>query len=141
MLKRVAVGVVVAGLVACGDASGPQGLDPIVLAENTQGIFRAVIVWWDQSGKREETVIPAFSTTCVKFVSTLATDSVRFLVVVGDTTGANGQPWAKQWSPWFNPKTGVTSDKAVYPDGAEYWTMTISDAPGAIMKTVKSAPC
>lgn len=130
----------IALMLACGDGSGPLGLDPIVLVENQQGIFPASITWWDQSGKVQSTILPSHQTTCVKFVTTTATDSARFVITLGDTTGANGA-WAKQWSPWFDPKTGLAKDTVEYPHGAEFWTLTLTDGPGILMKPVAAAPC
>jgi hypothetical protein len=130
-------------LAACGDAGGPQGLDPIVLADNVQGAYPASITWFDQSGQVQHTVLPGFVETCVKFVSTKATDSVRYIVVVGDTTDPNAS-WSKQWSPWFDPLTGIPSESVVdqYPDGAEYWTLKIGPQVSEILMTaVKQPPC
>lgn len=131
-------------ITACGDSSGPGGLDPIVLATNDQGTYLPVVItWWDQSGQALETTVPSFTQRCIKFTSTTPTDSVRYEVVVGDTTGANG-PWSKQWSPWFDPRTGIpTANASAYPHGAEFWTVVVNDqtGSGAVMQAVEKAPC
>lgn len=142
MLQRVvwaAVLAIAVAAVGCKD-QGPQGLDPVVLAKNQQNVLPVVITWFDQSGQVQVTPVPANGQTCIHFTSTLATDSVRYVVTVGDTTGANG-PWAKQWSPWFDPLTGVTADAAEYPFGAEYWTLTVGAGGGVEMGAVERAPC
>lgn len=138
-MKRLALLLL---LVACSkDSTGPAGLDPIVLARNNQGTVPATLTWWDQSGQSKTSVLPAFGALCAKFTSTTLADSVRFEIVVGDTTGANGS-WSKQWSPWFDPKTGVTSAASgSYPDGAEFWTLDVASTTDILMRTVKSAPC
>ncbi len=129
-------------LAACSNASGPPGLDPIVLAKNNQSTYPASITWWDQSGQVQQTVLPGASTTCVKFTATNLADSVRFEIVVGDTTSTTTE-WYKQWSPWFDPKTGLSSQPGVYPNGAEFWTLNIpASNPGAtVLTVVASAPC
>jgi hypothetical protein len=127
-------------LVACKDQS-PRGLDPIVKITNEQpGVFpRAVMAWYSQSGLARVDTIPPGATECVEFTSATPTDSVRFVVVVGDTAG--GGSWAKQESPWFDPTTGIpTAAPGSYPFGAEYWTVDVTDS-GASMLAVQSPPC
>jgi len=131
-------------LAACSKSpAGPAGLDPIVLTKNLQSTYPASITWWDQSGQVQRTVLSSNSTTCVKFTATNLADSVRFEIVIGDTTGGPGQPeWYKQWSPWFDPKTGVGPDVHSYPYGAEFWTLDIVQVPSStLLKAVSSAPC
>jgi hypothetical protein len=139
MLTAVALVVLVA---SCKDqAPKPAGLDPIVLVNNNQSAFPASMTWYSQSGQVLATTFPANTSTCIDFTSSTVTDSVRFVVVLGDTTGHNG-PWAKGWSPWFDPRTGLpTAAPEAYPDGAEYWTLDITGGPSLVMKAVAEPPC
>jgi len=129
-------------LAACGNPSGPQGLDPTVLFYNfgsgapIQGA-EITFIWRDASGQMQKTAIPWSARVCIQFTSTTPTDSVRYEYFAGDTTGRNGA-WFKASGPWFNPQTGVASD-AAYPDGAEYWWFDFTKNPYA--GTQKSAPC
>jgi len=130
--------------IGCSDSSGPQGKDPTVLIQNhfTNPTGPITLVWWDQSGQQATFVAASGQNVCAKFTATAATDSVRYMVWVGDTTSTSGSsPWFKTWSPWFDPATGVTADALAYPDGAEYWTAQGTEYPGVVMRTVASPPC
>lgn len=146
-MTRCLVGLTLLLLAACSGAgsTGPRGLDPTVLITNDNGYAPLVVSWYDQSGQsRVDTVRVGAAPKCTQFFATLPTDSVRFVVYMGDTTGAAGL-WSKGWSPWFDPKTGLpTASPGQYPDGAEYWTIAATDAHGGagfIMKAVPTAPC
>jgi hypothetical protein len=125
---------------ACTD-SGPKGLDPTVLVRNQQSTYSPVtLTWYDQSGQVQFDSFASGEERCVHFTSTLPTDSVRFVIIVGDTTGAHGG-FQTQTSPWFNPITGLGPDPSVYPFGAEYWTLDVNQDGGAAMSAVEGPPC
>jgi hypothetical protein len=141
-VKHLVLALAAAAALACKD-QGPKGLDPIVLVKNEQSDLSPVtMTWYDQSGQVQFNTFAPFETRCVEFTSASETDSVRFVVTVGDTTGNNG-PWHVATSPWFDPRTGLpTASPEAYPDGAEYWTLTIqSDGGGPVMAPVSSPPC
>ncbi len=141
-MQRI-LAVLIILVAACKAATAPTGLDPTILFHNA-GQYAPVLnadltfIWWDQSGQVQQTVIPWGGTACIKFTATTPADSVRFEFFMGDTTGASGA-WYKQWSPWFDPATGITRDTAAYPHGAEYWWFDWSKNPYA--GTLLSAPC
>jgi len=131
-------------LAACSKSpAGPGGLDPTVAFYNfgpyapIQGT-EITFVWRDASDQVQTTSIPWGSHICIKFTSTLPTDSVRYEYFAGDTTGNSGQ-WFKASGPWFNPQTGVASDAAAYPNGAEYWWFDFTKNP--YVGTQDKAPC
>ena len=135
-------------LAACSkDSTGPKkptpGLDPVVLFNNAgpySPVQDAVVfTWYDQSGQVQQTTIPWGTQTCIKFTATKLADSVRFMFFAGDTTGQIGH-FYKQWSPWFDPKTGIPNAGAgAYPYGAEYWWFDFTKNPYA--GTLPAAPC
>jgi len=108
--------VLLALLAACSSASGPQGLDPTVSFKNASP-YTVAMDWYAQSGLAKHTVIPTGDSLCIVFFSSGATDSVRY-VIDDSTYRPAGTGWSKQWSPWFNPQTGITADAVSYPDGA-----------------------
>lgn len=136
-------------LVACSkDSSGPAGLDPTVSFKNVSPYIVAMD-WYAQSGLASHTVIRSGDSTCIIFLSTSRTDSVRF-VIDDSTYRPAGTGWAKQWSPWFDPTTGITTTNAAdFPLGAEYWVYVwggkLGPAYGADSAynstTVAKAPC
>jgi len=135
-------------LAACAkDSGGPAGLDLIVRVHNAAGPIDLEITWFDQSGQVSTTVVGIGQTACVKFLSTLPTDSVRFITAMGvsslDTLrGAEGTKYSKQWSPWFNPLTGLPTARAdQYPFGAEFWTLNVPGRWELIMQAVERPPC
>lgn len=127
-------------LAACGkDGTGPKGLDPTVLVTNAAGPDTLHLTWFDQSGQVAVFHIAMGTSACVHFTSTLPADSVRFFVIMGDSTP--GHQYAYQFSPWFDPATGVGPDSTQYPFGAENWTLTVSTAFGLTLVAVHGPPC
>jgi len=121
----------------------PTGIDPTVLVVNdaNQGMS---LTWWAQSGLMKHDSIIAGTKGCYVFFSASPTDSVRVLVMLGDTS----QPGSSaQWSPWFDPKTGgvvgidSAAAKANYPYGAEWWTVHTTSNGTFLMMADSTAPC
>ncbi len=121
----------------------PTGIDPTVLVVNdaNQGMS---LTWWAQSGLMKHDSIIAGTKGCFVFFSASPTDSVRFMVVLGDSTKPGAQ-WS--WSPWFDPKTGLipsidsASAKVNYPYGAEWWIVRTTGNYTFLMTTDSTAPC
>jgi len=139
-------------LAACGkDPAGPKaaaGLDPIVLVKNQTGPTELSMTWFDQSGQKLTTVVGIGQTACIKFTSTTPADSVRFIVAMGTSSTDTSPPpytgnkWVKQWSPWFDPKTGLVPNNPVdYPFGAEFWTLDVPSTWFIYLQPVQTAPC
>jgi hypothetical protein len=134
-------------LAACSGPTGPTGLDPTVLVINNMPVGTqpdtVVLAWWDQSGQTAIVHVAPGASQCVHFTSTTPADSVRFVVVVGDTLDPIAQS-AKSWSPWFDPQTGLVPGPG-YPNGAEYWRLTAMLSPNGnfllSMVPVAQAPC
>ncbi len=154
-MKRLLI--LAALLAACAKSAtapvGPQGLDPTVLFINQGGGVNsgnrpATMVWYDQSGQTQTNVIAFGATSCIHFTATLVTDSVRFVMVLGDTLlGPRGT--VAMDSPWFDPKTGLvkpgnvlsdTAIKRIYPYGAEFWTFNLGVFTNWVV-TNPAAPC
>lgn len=128
---------------SCKDQSHkPLGLDPIVLVSNPQSTYSPVVLaFYDQSGQAQVNTFAPFESRCVEFTSASEADSVRFVVVVGDTLGQHG-PYSKQWSPWFDPRTGIPgANPDEYPHGLEYWKLTVNDQAGASIEFLADPPC
>jgi hypothetical protein len=138
-MRVAALVIALAVSVGCTD-QGPKGKDPTVLVRNFQSnYFPVTLTWYDQSGQVQISTVTAGEERCVHFTSTLATDSVRFVIIAGDTTGQHGG-YQTQTSPWFDPATGLGPDPSQYPFGAEYWTLTVTgDGPSIV--AVENAPC
>ena len=114
--------VVLVAVLACGDSSGPKGLDPIVSFEN-QSPYKVAMNWWSQSGLVSHTEINVGDSTCIVFLAADANDSVRY-EIDDSTYRPVGTGWSKQWSPWFDPRSGIpTANPSEYPYGAEYWVI------------------
>ena len=145
MTRSTIILVLATALAACGSSTGPQGKDPTVLMDNQSSIGTITLVWWDQSGQQATFATGPHQSLCAIFTATTLADSVRFMVYVGDTLSTSGDSrWSKNWSPWFDPATGLpTAGPGAYPDGAEYWTATMTDItyPGVVMGAVASAHC
>src|SRR5437879_5474271 len=106
MLRRSLI--LLAFLAACHSTTEPKGLDPVVLITNTGGgPMPIILTWWDYSGQVATWTVPVGATQCIHFVTTLPTDSVRFMVFSGDSTPGSQFGYLKEWSPWFDPKTGL----------------------------------
>ncbi len=106
-------------LAACGDANGPGGIDPTVSFKNVS-LYPVAMNWWSQSGLTSHTMIPRGDSTCINFISASPADSVRF-EIDDSTYRPPNTGWSKQWSPWFDPETGVVASSTEYPYGAKYW--------------------
>jgi hypothetical protein len=128
-------------LAACSGATGPQGLDPTVRLANSAGPDTLRMTWFDQSGQVATFLVAPGTSACAHFTATRIADSVRFVAVMGDTSGTPGVQWAKQQSPWFNPATGIGPDPTQYPFGAEFWTVDVPQPFTLILQAVQVAPC
>jgi len=125
----------IACIAACSGATGPKtitppaGLDPVVRGINPSATA-LYVAWYSQSGLSQVDTFPGSSDRCTVFTSASPVDSLRFVAWIGDTLGAG---WSKQTSPWFDPRSGVSSDSALnalnYPHGAEFWTVSVVQAP------------
>lgn len=145
---RSTVFLLFAALAACGDSSAPGGLDPIVSFKN-QSIYTVAMNWWSQSGRASHTVITPSDSVCIVFLAANQFDSVRY-EIDDSTYRPAGQGWTKQWSPWFDPRTGIpTASPEEYPYGAEYWVIvwggrlgpTYGADSNRYATTLPTAPC
>lgn len=114
-------------LVACSKSApsgppDPTGLDPTVSFRNVSP-YDVAMDWYSKSGLSLHTKILRGDSTCIIFLSASSVDSVRYVIDDSTYRPANSG-WSMQWSPWFDPKTGIPNAGAgAYPYGLEYWVI------------------
>lgn len=116
-------------LAACGKESTapakPAGLDPTVSFSNVS-LYPVAMDWYSQSGLASHTRINAGDSTCIIFLSAGLLDSVRYVIDDSTYRPANSLGSSRQWSPWFDPTTGIVKNgipQGNYPYGMEYWVI------------------
>jgi hypothetical protein len=113
-------------LTACGEASGPKGIDPTALVHNT---YSAPIYWYwfDGTATLGGDTIPAFTTRCEQFFA--QPDSARFDIIRSDTL-AQPSGWHRYTSNWFDPAS------------RDWWTVDVGPGSDALLvRDVSIVPC
>lgn len=87
-------------LVACGDSSGPAGIDPVVDITN-QTQWPVYFQWRDGQGVVGADVIPAMTRRCERFFA--RADSAYWQITASDLTIPSDPKTSIYTAPWFDP--------------------------------------
>ena len=87
-------------VLACGNSSGPGGIDPTVDITN-QTPWPAAFTWRDGQGVLGRATIPGNSQQCVRFLA--RADSAYWEIVASDMSNPAAPNTSTYTAPWFDP--------------------------------------